>query len=123
MKELEQSNSKSVNITPIDSWEQLELNPILRHNLKRVGYNSPLPIQKFSVNSTLNHEKDIIISARTGSGKTLAFGLPIINKILDEHGLSKHEFDSVEEYKSSLVNKDFISSVIIAPTRELVEQI
>jgi len=62
----------------------------------------PTPIQEQSI-PLLRENKDLIAQAKTGSGKTLAFLLPLILK-LDE-------------------NEHFPQALIIAPTRELCEQI
>jgi len=72
--------------------------------------------------SILAH-KDVIISARTGSGKTLAFGLPILNSILVSHDLRQVEFENISDFNKSMFKNTQISALVIAPTRELVEQI
>jgi ATP-independent RNA helicase DbpA len=71
-------------------------------NLTSLGYKIPTPIQKESI-PFIRKNRDIIAKAKTGSGKTLAFALPLILK-LDE-------------------NEHFPQALIIAPTRELSEQI
>jgi ATP-independent RNA helicase DbpA len=67
-----------------------------------LGYTKPTPIQQEAIPAIIE-QKDIIAKAKTGSGKTIAFALPLILK-LDR-----------EEY--------FPQALIIAPTRELSEQI
>lgn len=59
-------------------------------------------IQELSLPHTLNN-KDIIAKAKTGSGKTVSFSIPIVNKL------------DVKKFK--------IQSLVLAPTRELANQI
>jgi len=51
----------------------------------------------------LNYDTDLVGQAQTGTGKTAAFGLPLLQKV--DH------------------TKDYIQGVILAPTRELGQQI
>lgn len=60
------------------------------------------PIQKLSLPLSLQNS-DLIAQAKTGSGKTVAFSIPVVNKL------------NVKEFK--------IQSLILAPTRELANQI
>jgi len=71
-------------------------------NLHELGYATMRPIQEKSIPHLLEG-KDIIAQAKTGSGKTAAFGIPIITKI---DTTSRH-----------------LQALILAPTRELAEQI
>jgi len=84
------------------SFKELSLPTEMLENLTSLGYKTPTPIQKVSIPHIRNN-KDIVAKAKTGSGKTLAFALPLILK-LDE-------------------NEHFPQALIIAPTRELSEQI
>ncbi len=74
--------------------------PILQ-NLKHKKYETPTPIQDQAINHLLEG-RDLIGLANTGTGKTAAFLLPLINKVWND--------------KSQKV-------LIIAPTRELAQQI
>lgn len=60
------------------------------------------PIQELALPDTLEG-KDVIAQAKTGSGKTVAFSIPIINAL------------NVKEFR--------IQSLVLAPTRELANQI
>ncbi len=84
-----------------NSFEDFNLVPILKQNIKNHGYNKPTPIQDQSINSILEG-RDIIGMASTGTGKTAAFLIPLINKM----------FKTRNE-----------RTLIIAPTRELALQI
>jgi len=84
------------------SFNDLSLPSKVLENLTSLGYNNPTPIQEETIPLLLKN-RDIIAKAKTGSGKTLAFALPLILK-LDEQ-------------------EHFPQALIIAPTRELSEQI
>ena len=84
------------------SFKDLSLPSEVLSNLTNLGYTHPTPIQEKAI-PLIIQGKDIIAKAKTGSGKTLGFALPLILK-LDE-----------EEH--------FPQAIIIAPTRELSEQI
>jgi ATP-dependent RNA helicase RhlE len=73
----------------------------LKQNIISKGYIDPLPIQDQAIPQLLEG-KDMIGIANTGTGKTAAFLIPLINKII------KNRNERV---------------LIIAPTRELAEQI
>ena len=47
-----------------------DFNPIIASNLLKLGYETPLPIQKRSINSIISGQS-CILHAETGSGKTL----------------------------------------------------
>ena len=84
------------------SFKDLSLPSEVLSNLSNLGYTNPTPIQKKAIPLIIKG-KDIIAKAKTGSGKTLGFALPLILKLdEDEH---------------------FPQALIIAPTRELSEQI
>ena len=71
-------------------------------NLEQLGYHDMTDIQEKSLPYILEG-KDIIAQAKTGSGKTAAFGIGLLLKID--------------------VSKFHPQSLIIAPTRELAEQV
>jgi superfamily II DNA/RNA helicase len=68
-----------------------------------MGYQKPTPIQEQAIPMILNRE-DLIACAQTGTGKTAAYLLPILNNII--HSEKRH-----------------LNTLIIAPTRELAQQI
>ena len=67
-----------------------------------MGYTKLTTIQEKSLPLSLDN-KDLIAQAKTGSGKTVAFCIPIINKL------------NIKNFR--------IQSLILAPTRELANQI
>ncbi|CAA6798748.1 MAG: ATP-dependent 23S rRNA helicase DbpA [uncultured Sulfurovum sp.] len=84
------------------TFQDLTLPTNLLENLDSLGYKHPTPIQEQTI-PLLQEDKDLIAQAKTGSGKTLAFLVPLILKL-----------DETEHFPQAL---------IIAPTRELCEQI
>ncbi|MEM5538455.1 DEAD/DEAH box helicase [Olleya sp. AS48] len=81
----------------------LGINTALQSTLADLQITKPTDIQSKVIPVILNQTDDIVAIAKTGTGKTAAFGLPILQLI-----------DS---------NKSHIQAVILAPTRELSQQI
>ena len=69
--------------------------------LEREGFEAPTPIQAQAIPPALLG-KDVIGAAATGTGKTLAFVLPILERLEGKQGTR---------------------ALILAPTRELADQI
>ena len=88
-------------------FDMLGLAPSLRTALSRAGFTEPTPIQNQAIPLALAGH-DIMGLAQTGTGKTLAFGLPLVNQLLDEPGRPAPKT---------------AKALILAPTRELVNQI
>ena len=86
----------------LPTFKNLSLPNEVLENLNSLGYSVPTPIQEATI-PLIREGEDIIAQAKTGSGKTLAFSLPLILKL-----------DEKEQSPQAL---------IIAPTRELCEQI
>jgi ATP-dependent RNA helicase RhlE len=85
----------------VHKFTDFDVNPILHTNIQAMGYDTPSPIQDQTIPPALEG-KDIIGVANTGTGKTAAFAIPVLNKLLAD--------------KSA-------RALIIAPTRELAQQI
>jgi ATP-dependent RNA helicase DeaD len=85
----------------MNNFEEMGLPPVLTQALDKLGFIHPTPIQAKTIPLALQH-KDILGSAQTGTGKTLAFALPLINHLL---------------------NNPTGMGLILAPTRELAQQI
>jgi ATP-dependent RNA helicase RhlE len=68
-----------------------------------MGFSKPTPIQELAIPAILQ-KKDLIACAQTGTGKTAAYVLPILSNIVNSE-------------------KRNLNTVIIAPTRELAQQI
>ncbi|CAH8488511.1 unnamed protein product [Schistosoma turkestanicum] len=61
---------------------------------------------------------DLMAAAQTGSGKTLAYLIPSINRLLRVYPL-----EAMQTLLNSRGSRQYPSSLIMAPTRELVQQI
>jgi ATP-dependent RNA helicase RhlE len=85
------------------SFEQFSLDPRILAGVKASGFTVPTPIQQQSIPVVMEGH-DVLGLAQTGTGKTAAFMLPILNR------LSAGKLGPVR-------------ALIIAPTRELAEQI
>jgi len=85
------------------SFEQFSFDPRINAGIKAVGYTEPTPIQHQAIPSVLQG-RDLLGLAQTGTGKTAAFVLPILQR------LTRGPLGQVR-------------ALIVAPTRELAEQI
>ena len=85
------------------NFEQFSLDPRLVAGIKAVGYTEPTPIQLQAIPVVLQG-RDVLGLAQTGTGKTAAFALPILQR------LTKGQLRKTRV-------------LIVAPTRELAEQI
>jgi len=85
------------------SFADFNFDSRLTEGLDAMGYTKPTPIQEQAVPVILA-KHDLIACAQTGTGKTAAYLLPILNKIIKAE--VRH-----------------LNTLIIAPTRELAQQI
>lgn len=72
-------------------------------SLKELGIKTPTEIQEKAIPVLLSSKRDFIGLAQTGTGKTAAFGLPVLANLN--------------------ANNSNVQALILAPTRELVQQI
>jgi ATP-dependent RNA helicase RhlE len=85
------------------NFEGFHFHPTIQTGVVEAGYENPTPIQARAIPHVLGC-RDVMGLAQTGTGKTAAFVLPILNRLIG----SKHQC---------------VRALIIAPTRELAEQI
>lgn len=85
------------------NFNEFQLNDHLIHAVQRCGYTTPTPIQQQAIPPILAG-RDLIGLAQTGTGKTAAFILPTIQHLM-------------------ATSSRKIRALVIAPTRELAEQI
>jgi ATP-dependent RNA helicase RhlE len=85
------------------TFSELNLSPRLAAGVDALGYEEPTPIQQQSI-PPIMAGRDVIGLAQTGTGKTAAFALPILQHL--EGG-----------------PRGRVRALIVAPTRELAEQI
>lgn len=83
------------------SFADFAMHPKLLANLTAKGYVTPSPIQDQTIPHGLDGQ-DVIGIANTGTGKTAAFAVPVLTRLM--HDRQAH-------------------ALIVAPTRELAEQI
>ena len=86
----------------IKSWEELECNMQLIRGIYSYGFEKPSPIQEKAILPLINN-KDVIAQAQSGTGKTGCFTIGAL-------ALIDYELDATQ-------------IIIMAPTRELAEQI
>ncbi|XP_023215209.1 probable ATP-dependent RNA helicase DDX23 [Centruroides sculpturatus] len=96
---------------PIRHWKECFLPKVILDIIEQLGYKEPTPIQRQAIPIGLQN-RDIIGVAETGSGKTLAFLIPLLVWIT-----SLPKIERVEDVDQGPY------SIILAPTRELAQQI
>jgi len=84
-------------------FSELGIKAPLQKSLADLEILTPTEIQEKTIPIILNQKEDVVALAKTGTGKTAAFGLPLLQLI------------NVEDSN--------IQAVILAPTRELGQQI
>ncbi|SDO95571.1 DEAD/DEAH box helicase [Desulforhopalus singaporensis] len=85
------------------SFNHFQFDPKINAGIAACGYTSPTPIQKEAIPQILAGH-DVLGLAQTGTGKTAAFVLPLLQVLLQSP-------------------RKGIRALIVAPTRELAEQI
>ena len=85
------------------TFSALGLKTEIQKSLNALKISVPTDIQKKTIPVVLNETNDVVALAKTGTGKTAAFGLPLL-QLVD-------------------VSNTNIQTVILAPTRELGQQI
>lgn len=83
-------------------FRDLPLSDDIQEAIERAGYATPTPVQVAAVPIILAG-RDVVIQSQTGTGKTAAFVLPIVELLTSNPGK--------------------IEALVLAPTRELAQQI
>lgn len=86
---------------PTHTFADFDIHQLLKENIQAKGYVTPSPIQDQSIPPALEG-KDVIGIANTGTGKTAAFAIPLLHRLMNDRNSR---------------------AIIIAPTRELAQQI
>lgn len=84
-------------------FQEFNFHPHVAAGITAAGYLTPTPIQTQAIPAVLQGH-DVMGLAQTGTGKTAAFVLPILNRLMQGE-------------------RGHVRALIIAPTRELAEQI
>lgn len=82
-------------------FDDFLIHDVLKRNLRNKGFTTPSPIQDQTIPVALAGA-DVIGIANTGTGKTAAFAVPVLHQLMQRKGSR---------------------ALIIAPTRELAQQI
>ena len=85
------------------SFQEFNLHPVIAASITAAGYVTPTPIQKQAI-PTVMQGRAVMGLAQTGTGKTAAFALPVLNRLMDGP-------------------RGTVRALVVAPTRELAEQI
>ncbi|XP_039100436.1 probable ATP-dependent RNA helicase DDX4 isoform X8 [Hyaena hyaena] len=93
------------------TFEEANLCQTLNNNIAKAGYTKLTPVQKYSI-PIIMAGRDLMACAQTGSGKTAAFLLPILAHMMRD-GVTASRFKDLQEPEC----------IIVAPTRELINQI
>ncbi|NXN18963.1 DDX4 helicase, partial [Indicator maculatus] len=96
---------------PLLNFEEANFCQTLKRNIAKAGYSKLTPVQKYSIPIILSG-RDLMACAQTGSGKTAAFLLPIVSVMMRD-GVTASSFKEQQEPEC----------IIVAPTRELINQI
>ena len=86
-------------------FDELDLSDDILDALDAMNFNECTPIQEHAIPVILDG-RDLIAVAQTGTGKTAAYLLPVIDRLVDEP-----------------VPEDAVNCIVMAPTRELAQQI
>lgn len=84
-------------------FNRFNLHPHVAAGVMAAGYTTPTPIQEQAIPPVMKG-RDVMGLAQTGTGKTAAFVLPILNRLMQG-------------------GRGHVRALVIAPTRELAEQI
>ena len=84
-------------------FQEFNLHPKVAAGVDAEGYTTPTPIQAQGIPSVMAGQ-DVMGLAQTGTGKTAAFALPILHRLMQG-------------------KRGQVRALIVAPTRELAEQI
>ena len=85
----------------VHKFNDFDIHPVLKANIEAKGFTAPSPIQDQTIPLGLDG-KDVIGIANTGTGKTVAFAIPVLQRLA--------------------TSRDG-KALIVAPTRELAQQI
>jgi len=87
-----------------ETFDDLKLSAITQRAIKRLGYETPSPIQAKVIPWALEGY-DVIGQARTGTGKTASFAIPILEQL------------------DPLRTSRYPQALVLVPTRELAAQV
>lgn len=89
------------------SFNELGLSPHILRAVKELGYEQPTPIQQQAIPAVLAGQ-DVLGGAQTGTGKTAGFTLPMLHRLMANHGRG---------------GRRQVRALVLTPTRELAAQV
>lgn len=89
------------------NFASLGLAPELLRAVKTLGYTKMTPVQQQAI-PAVRRGQDVLVTAQTGTGKTSAYSLPVLQQMLE---------------KPVNVRAGCVRTLILAPTRELAQQV
>lgn len=105
---------------PVLQFTNPPLDDHLISNIKLASYKTPTPVQKYSIPIVMSG-RDLMACAQTGSGKTGGFLFPILSQaFINGPSTPSQQASGAMGYRA---RKALPTSLILAPTRELVSQI
>ena len=87
------------------TFEEFGLSEEVMQGLEAMNFQAATPVQEQTIPVILQ-KRDLIACAQTGTGKTAAYILPLLHLLSEQPG-----------------SGDKVRAVIVAPTRELAQQI
>ncbi|MBF4422599.1 DEAD/DEAH box helicase [Vibrio anguillarum] len=93
----------------VHPFQRLGLSTTLVSALQSLGFEQPTDVQSQAIPHVLAG-KDVMAGAQTGTGKTAAFGLPILQRFLDNQAERE-------------ANSKVVRALVLVPTRELSQQV
>ena len=91
------------------AFANLGLADYLVETLGQLGFEKPTDVQQQAIPYVLEGQ-DVLAGAQTGTGKTAAFGLPIIQRLLEQNVVRD-------------VQRNDVLALVLVPTRELAQQV
>ena len=108
---------------PIEHFGDMENFPeVLKNNLELAGYDTPTPVQKYSIPIVLKAGRDLMACAQTGSGKTAGFLFPLISMLLKDELPEPNQGGGGGGFYNRC-SKHYPYALILSPTRELTTQV
>ncbi|CAH8821550.1 unnamed protein product [Trichobilharzia szidati] len=102
----------AIGIMSVDEYEKVDVTKS-KSNLDEEDAPNDYPLYE-----RITGKYDLMAAAQTGSGKTLAYLLPSLNRLL-----RVYPYEAMQSLLNSRSPCQYPSSLILAPTRELVQQI
>src|SRR5690554_513843 len=97
------------------SFDAFGLDPRVNVGVRAAGYEQPTPIQGATIAEAMTG-RHVLGLAQTGTGKTAAFVLPILHRLLEGQGQQGQRHGGRGSKRKT-------RALVVAPTRELAEQI